>query len=210
MGDSGVWQLVDPPILPLTHGPNHSFNWREMLMQDWRTCFHVSYWRLELLNIYYAVLWVTKRTDKTEETSCFYQRHSNEMKQMHSETLLGIEKIQFVWTAQLKESVQWSVEFFQNIRVLINRIWFFQVKVSLCGNSSDRAMVTFALHCLLTLWKELDLRDVSDENIFQCVRTYLTHRCEPPAERKKAQQKGWQSEGGKMMTFIIPASAVAW
>lgn len=34
MGDSGVWQLVDPPILPLTHGPNHSFNWREMLMQD--------------------------------------------------------------------------------------------------------------------------------------------------------------------------------
>lgn len=34
MGDTGVWQLVDPPILPLTHGPNHSFNWREMLMQD--------------------------------------------------------------------------------------------------------------------------------------------------------------------------------
>lgn len=35
MGETGVWQLVDPPILPLTHGPNHSFNWREMLMQDW-------------------------------------------------------------------------------------------------------------------------------------------------------------------------------
>ncbi|MED6237812.1 Ubiquitin-associated and SH3 domain-containing protein B [Ataeniobius toweri] len=34
MGEIGVWQLVDPPILPLTHGPNHSFNWREMLMQD--------------------------------------------------------------------------------------------------------------------------------------------------------------------------------
>lgn len=38
MGETGVWQLVDPPILPLTHGPNHSFNWREMLMQDWRIC----------------------------------------------------------------------------------------------------------------------------------------------------------------------------
>lgn len=36
MGETGVWQLVDPPILPLTHGPNHSFNWREMLTQDWR------------------------------------------------------------------------------------------------------------------------------------------------------------------------------
>ncbi|XP_050966638.1 ubiquitin-associated and SH3 domain-containing protein B [Labeo rohita] len=34
MGDTGVWQLVDPPILPLTHGPNHSFNWRETLLQD--------------------------------------------------------------------------------------------------------------------------------------------------------------------------------
>uniref|UniRef100_A0A8P4G3T6 Ubiquitin-associated and SH3 domain-containing protein B n=1 Tax=Dicentrarchus labrax TaxID=13489 RepID=A0A8P4G3T6_DICLA len=34
MGETGVWQLVDPPILPLTHGPNHSFNWREMLMHD--------------------------------------------------------------------------------------------------------------------------------------------------------------------------------
>uniref|UniRef100_H2UZ97 Ubiquitin associated and SH3 domain containing B n=1 Tax=Takifugu rubripes TaxID=31033 RepID=H2UZ97_TAKRU len=34
MGETGVWQLVDPPILPLTHGPNHSFSWREMLMQD--------------------------------------------------------------------------------------------------------------------------------------------------------------------------------
>ncbi|KAM9333732.1 ubiquitin-associated and SH3 domain-containing protein B-like isoform 2-T2 [Pholidichthys leucotaenia] len=34
MGETGVWQLVDPPILPLTHGPNHSFNWREMLMQE--------------------------------------------------------------------------------------------------------------------------------------------------------------------------------
>ncbi|XP_034034488.1 ubiquitin-associated and SH3 domain-containing protein B [Thalassophryne amazonica] len=34
ISDTGVWQLVDPPILPLTHGPNHSFNWREMLMQD--------------------------------------------------------------------------------------------------------------------------------------------------------------------------------
>lgn len=34
MGETGVWQLVDPPILPLTHGPNHSFNWRETLLQD--------------------------------------------------------------------------------------------------------------------------------------------------------------------------------
>uniref|UniRef100_A0A7N8YNW2 Ubiquitin associated and SH3 domain containing Ba n=1 Tax=Mastacembelus armatus TaxID=205130 RepID=A0A7N8YNW2_9TELE len=34
LGETGVWQLVDPPILPLTHGPNHSFNWREMLIQD--------------------------------------------------------------------------------------------------------------------------------------------------------------------------------
>ncbi|XP_018598357.1 ubiquitin-associated and SH3 domain-containing protein B-like isoform X2 [Scleropages formosus] len=33
-GDTGVWQLVDPPILPLTHGPNHSFSWRETLLQD--------------------------------------------------------------------------------------------------------------------------------------------------------------------------------
>uniref|UniRef100_H3BI14 Ubiquitin associated and SH3 domain containing B n=1 Tax=Latimeria chalumnae TaxID=7897 RepID=H3BI14_LATCH len=34
VGDTGVWQLVDPPILPLTHGPNHSFNWREILLQE--------------------------------------------------------------------------------------------------------------------------------------------------------------------------------
>ncbi|KAJ7996203.1 hypothetical protein DPEC_G00234620 [Dallia pectoralis] len=34
IGETGVWQLVDPPILPLTHGPNHSFNWRETLQQD--------------------------------------------------------------------------------------------------------------------------------------------------------------------------------
>ncbi|XP_066515212.1 ubiquitin-associated and SH3 domain-containing protein B [Hoplias malabaricus] len=34
MGETGLWQLVDPPILPLTHGPNHSFNWRETLLQD--------------------------------------------------------------------------------------------------------------------------------------------------------------------------------
>ncbi|CAB1315832.1 unnamed protein product, partial [Coregonus sp. 'balchen'] len=34
MGETGVWQLVDPPILPLTHGPNHSFNWRDTLQQD--------------------------------------------------------------------------------------------------------------------------------------------------------------------------------
>lgn len=38
MGETGVWQLADPPILPLTHGPNHGFSWREMLMQDWRKC----------------------------------------------------------------------------------------------------------------------------------------------------------------------------
>ncbi|XP_062873118.1 ubiquitin-associated and SH3 domain-containing protein B-like [Trichomycterus rosablanca] len=29
--ETGVWKLVDPPILPLTHGPNHSFSWRETL-----------------------------------------------------------------------------------------------------------------------------------------------------------------------------------
>ncbi|KAK7925537.1 hypothetical protein WMY93_007847 [Mugilogobius chulae] len=34
LGETGVWQLADPPILPLTHGPNHSFNWREMLLQE--------------------------------------------------------------------------------------------------------------------------------------------------------------------------------
>lgn len=33
-GDTGVWQLADPPILPLTHGPNHSFDWRETLLQE--------------------------------------------------------------------------------------------------------------------------------------------------------------------------------
>ncbi|XP_059812919.1 ubiquitin-associated and SH3 domain-containing protein B-like isoform X2 [Hypanus sabinus] len=32
--DAGIWQLVDPPILPLTHGPNHSFSWRDILFQD--------------------------------------------------------------------------------------------------------------------------------------------------------------------------------
>ncbi|XP_061638528.1 glucuronokinase with putative uridyl pyrophosphorylase isoform X5 [Phyllopteryx taeniolatus] len=31
-GDSGQWQMVDTPILPLTHGPNHSFDWRETLL----------------------------------------------------------------------------------------------------------------------------------------------------------------------------------
>uniref|UniRef100_A0A665VGK9 Ubiquitin-associated and SH3 domain-containing protein B-like n=1 Tax=Echeneis naucrates TaxID=173247 RepID=A0A665VGK9_ECHNA len=33
-GDTGVWQLMDPPILPLTHGPNHTFDWREALLQE--------------------------------------------------------------------------------------------------------------------------------------------------------------------------------
>ncbi|KAF7699929.1 ubiquitin associated and SH3 domain containing Bb [Silurus meridionalis] len=32
--DTGVWQLADPPILPLTHGPNHSFSWRDTLQQE--------------------------------------------------------------------------------------------------------------------------------------------------------------------------------
>ncbi|XP_072548242.1 ubiquitin associated and SH3 domain containing Bb [Salminus brasiliensis] len=32
--DLNVWKLVDPPILPLTHGPNHSFSWRETLQQE--------------------------------------------------------------------------------------------------------------------------------------------------------------------------------
>ncbi|XP_077578642.1 ubiquitin associated and SH3 domain containing Bb isoform X1 [Stigmatopora nigra] len=34
LGNSGQWQMVDPPILPLTHGPNHSFDWRETLLQQ--------------------------------------------------------------------------------------------------------------------------------------------------------------------------------
>ena len=33
-GDTGVWQMVDPPILPLTHGPNHTFDWREALLRE--------------------------------------------------------------------------------------------------------------------------------------------------------------------------------
>lgn len=57
MGETGVWQLVDPPILPLTHGPNHSFNWREMLTQDWRICCLASYllsaWTAETLFIFF-------------------------------------------------------------------------------------------------------------------------------------------------------------
>lgn len=51
MGDTGVWQLVDPPILPLTHGPNHSFNWREMLIQDWRMC-HLAFYPMVALNFW--------------------------------------------------------------------------------------------------------------------------------------------------------------
>ncbi|XP_075046521.1 ubiquitin-associated and SH3 domain-containing protein B isoform X2 [Mixophyes fleayi] len=34
LGDSDLWQLNDPPILPLTHGPTGGFNWRETLLQD--------------------------------------------------------------------------------------------------------------------------------------------------------------------------------
>nr|XP_023648195.1 ubiquitin-associated and SH3 domain-containing protein B-like [Paramormyrops kingsleyae] len=33
-GDARLWRLVEPPVLPLTHGPNHSFSWRETLLQD--------------------------------------------------------------------------------------------------------------------------------------------------------------------------------
>ncbi|KAM8927235.1 ubiquitin-associated and SH3 domain-containing protein B isoform 2-T2 [Pelodytes ibericus] len=32
--DCGIWQLTDPPILPLTHGPTGGFNWRETLLQE--------------------------------------------------------------------------------------------------------------------------------------------------------------------------------
>uniref|UniRef100_A0A4W4GF65 Ubiquitin associated and SH3 domain containing Bb n=1 Tax=Electrophorus electricus TaxID=8005 RepID=A0A4W4GF65_ELEEL len=32
--DTGVWQLVAPPVCPLTHGPNHSFSWRDSLQQE--------------------------------------------------------------------------------------------------------------------------------------------------------------------------------
>ncbi|EPQ02077.1 Ubiquitin-associated and SH3 domain-containing protein B [Myotis brandtii] len=34
LGETGIWQLRDPPILPLTHGPTGGFNWRETLLQD--------------------------------------------------------------------------------------------------------------------------------------------------------------------------------
>ncbi|XP_026565001.1 ubiquitin-associated and SH3 domain-containing protein B [Pseudonaja textilis] len=34
LGDTGLWQLTDPPILPLTHGPTGGFNWRETLLQE--------------------------------------------------------------------------------------------------------------------------------------------------------------------------------
>ncbi|KAM4016120.1 ubiquitin-associated and SH3 domain-containing protein B isoform 2-T2 [Anomaloglossus baeobatrachus] len=34
LGEAGVWQLTDPPILPLTHGPTGGFNWRETLLQE--------------------------------------------------------------------------------------------------------------------------------------------------------------------------------
>ncbi|KAG8568201.1 hypothetical protein GDO81_013916 [Engystomops pustulosus] len=34
LGESGLWQLNDPPILPLTHGPTGGFNWRETLLQE--------------------------------------------------------------------------------------------------------------------------------------------------------------------------------
>lgn len=72
---------------------------------------------------------------------------------MHSEALLRMEKIQFVWSAQLKESAICSAvsRVFQNIKVLMTQIYFFQVKVSLCGTASDRDAVAFVLHCLLTL-----------------------------------------------------------
>ncbi|XP_078537964.1 ubiquitin-associated and SH3 domain-containing protein B [Lissotriton helveticus] len=32
--DTGIWQLTDPPILPMTHGPTGGFNWRETLLQE--------------------------------------------------------------------------------------------------------------------------------------------------------------------------------
>lgn len=34
LGETGIWQLRDPPILPLTHGPTGGFNWRETLLQE--------------------------------------------------------------------------------------------------------------------------------------------------------------------------------
>ncbi|XP_023413982.2 ubiquitin-associated and SH3 domain-containing protein B isoform X2 [Loxodonta africana] len=33
-GETGIWQLTDPPILPLTHGPTGGFNWRDTLLQE--------------------------------------------------------------------------------------------------------------------------------------------------------------------------------
>ncbi|XP_053546080.1 ubiquitin-associated and SH3 domain-containing protein B isoform X2 [Bombina bombina] len=34
LGDTGLWHLTDPPILPLTHGPTGGFNWRDTLLQE--------------------------------------------------------------------------------------------------------------------------------------------------------------------------------
>lgn len=70
--DTGVWQLVDPPIPPLTHGPNHSFNWRETLQQEWHSltcrlttlegcafCCHSC--TRTLINIF-VLMWLTSGT----------------------------------------------------------------------------------------------------------------------------------------------------
>lgn len=72
IGETGLWQLVDPPILPLTHGPNHSFSWREMLMHDWRTCCLALRTAEYLLLAHTAINYQKKKQTKT---SGFRQRH---------------------------------------------------------------------------------------------------------------------------------------
>lgn len=90
--DTGVWQLVDPPILPLTHGPNHSFSWRETLQQEWHSltcllttlegcascCFrctrtdqHFWAWAINLLDIN-TTFYVYKRNRDSKLMDGFY------------------------------------------------------------------------------------------------------------------------------------------
>ena len=110
MGETGVWQLVDPPILPLTHGPNHSFNWREMLMQDWGICclallsFGSRKLQKKYLFLTHTATNPAKRPKKTATTkkhvwllsmrSC---KKCAFIEQMYSDKLLRNEKIQYMW-----------------------------------------------------------------------------------------------------------------
>lgn len=99
MGETGVWQLVDPPILPLTHGPNHSFNWREMLMQDWRIC------SLALLS------WTAEqKVASIKRHHAKNKKKKQKRRQMYSNTLLRNGNVQFVWRLQ-KNVLQFGRDF---------------------------------------------------------------------------------------------------